>query len=269
MADPCAGPWQPSTSVGSVWSCLGSSVQGLQPVVVGWLAAIPAGRVLSMAARSPRGSPSLVGSQERQIPDTRVVQARRGSLALPGPWEPPGRPSPPAPPGEELKGRPGGRSAAGSCTMPTARSVLILAGLLALWAELPAASAQNVTTKAGVCPDLATEAVNCTVGCQSDGDCESTLKCCPAACGKACQKPDGNAPSCSWPCCSEHDSPSQPIPAHPSWQHRCSRVRRWPRAWEPCLAAAWGPGSVWEPGRLRVCSCWAMLTPSSSQRCRG
>ncbi|NWX44780.1 WAP1 protein, partial [Steatornis caripensis] len=80
--------------------------------------------------------------------------------------------------------------------MPKARSVLVLAGLLALWAELPPASTQNVTTKAGVCPDPATEAVNCTVGCQSDGDCESTLKCCPAACGKACQKPDGNAPSC-------------------------------------------------------------------------
>lgn len=114
----------------------------------GWLAAaVPAGRVLSMAAQSPRGSPSLVGSQQQQIPDTRVVQARRGSLALPGPWEPPGRPSPPAPPGEELKGRPGGHSAAGSCTMPTARSVLILAGLLALWAELPAASAQNDTSE--------------------------------------------------------------------------------------------------------------------------
>uniref|UniRef100_A0A8C5JGX8 WAP four-disulfide core domain 2 n=1 Tax=Junco hyemalis TaxID=40217 RepID=A0A8C5JGX8_JUNHY len=34
----------------------------------------------------------------------------------------------------------------------------------------------------GVCPSPATDAVNCTVGCQSDGDCESTLKCCPAAC---------------------------------------------------------------------------------------
>lgn len=60
------------------------------------LAAVPAGQVFSMAARSPQGSPFLVGSQQRQIPDTRVVQARRGSLALPGPWEPPGRPSPPA-----------------------------------------------------------------------------------------------------------------------------------------------------------------------------
>ncbi|OPJ85030.1 keratin-associated protein 10-7-like [Patagioenas fasciata monilis] len=80
--------------------------------------------------------------------------------------------------------------------MPTARSVLVLAGLLALWAELPPASAQNVTTKAGVCPDPAMEAVNCTVGCQSDGDCESTLKCCPAACGKACQKPDEKPGTC-------------------------------------------------------------------------
>uniref|UniRef100_A0A8B9MPN1 WAP four-disulfide core domain 2 n=3 Tax=Accipitrinae TaxID=8955 RepID=A0A8B9MPN1_9AVES len=53
-----------------------------------------------------------------------------------------------------------------------------------------------LAAKAGVCPDPATEAVNCTVGCQSDGDCESTLKCCPAACGKACQKPDEKPGTC-------------------------------------------------------------------------
>ncbi|NXD84453.1 WFDC2 protein, partial [Halcyon senegalensis] len=80
--------------------------------------------------------------------------------------------------------------------MPKARSVLVLAGLLALWAEPPPASAQNVTTKAGVCPDPATEAGNCTLGCQSDGDCESTLKCCPAACGRACQKPNDKPGTC-------------------------------------------------------------------------
>lgn len=51
-----------------------------------------------------------------------------------------------------------------------------------------------LSAKAGVCPDPATEEANCTVGCQSDGDCESTLKCCPAACGKACQEPNGNGP---------------------------------------------------------------------------
>ncbi|NXN72720.1 WFDC2 protein, partial [Himantopus himantopus] len=54
-----------------------------------------------------------------------------------------------------------------------------------------------LAAKAGVCPDPATtEAANCTVGCQSDGDCESTLKCCPAACGKACQKPDEKPGTC-------------------------------------------------------------------------
>ncbi|NXW87271.1 WFDC2 protein, partial [Alopecoenas beccarii] len=53
-----------------------------------------------------------------------------------------------------------------------------------------------LAAKAGVCPDPAMEAVNCTVGCQSDGDCESTLKCCPAACGKACQKPDEKPGTC-------------------------------------------------------------------------
>ncbi|NWH38245.1 WFDC2 protein, partial [Chloropsis hardwickii] len=50
--------------------------------------------------------------------------------------------------------------------------------------------------KAGVCPSPAMDAVNCTVGCQSDGDCESTLKCCPAACGMACQKPDEKPGTC-------------------------------------------------------------------------
>ncbi|XP_074409615.1 uncharacterized protein LOC102068762 isoform X2 [Zonotrichia albicollis] len=153
----------------------------------GCLAAVPARRVLSMAAQSPRGSPSLVGSQQQQIPDTRVVQARRGSLALPGPWEPPGRPSPPAPPGEELKGRPGGHSAAGSCTMPAARSVLILAGLLALWAELPAASAQNDTKKPGTCPPVNPGIPMlgvCSNQCKTDANCAGIQKCCRNGCGK-------------------------------------------------------------------------------------
>lgn len=186
--------------------------------------------------------------------------ARRGSLAQPVPYEPPGRQSPPAPPGEELKAQPGGPARAQlPCTMPKASSALLLAGLLVLWAELLPASGPNVTSeyertaprqqpasllargllgmgsrhtfrsvavlcsipeptpglgtaspppdgppthtvclclsvKAGVCPEPAAEEANCTMGCQSDGDCESTLKCCPAACGKACQEPNGNAP---------------------------------------------------------------------------
>ncbi|NWX13635.1 WFDC2 protein, partial [Aegotheles bennettii] len=53
-----------------------------------------------------------------------------------------------------------------------------------------------LAAKAGVCPEPAAEAMNCTVGCQSDGDCESTLKCCPAACGKACQRPDEKPGTC-------------------------------------------------------------------------
>uniref|UniRef100_A0A8C4TX60 WAP four-disulfide core domain 2 n=1 Tax=Falco tinnunculus TaxID=100819 RepID=A0A8C4TX60_FALTI len=75
---------------------------------------------------------------------------------------------------------------------------ILLVGILALCAQLqPATAAAGGMAKAGVCPDPATtEAVNCTVGCQSDGDCESTLKCCPAACGKACQKPDEKPGTC-------------------------------------------------------------------------
>ncbi|OXB57595.1 hypothetical protein ASZ78_010557 [Callipepla squamata] len=80
--------------------------------------------------------------------------------------------------------------------MPKASSALLLAGLLVLWAELLPASVLNVTIKAGVCPEPAVEEANCTMGCQSDGDCESTLKCCPAACGKACQEPNAKSGLC-------------------------------------------------------------------------
>ncbi|KAM8996634.1 WAP four-disulfide core domain protein 2-like isoform 2-T2 [Ara ararauna] len=76
-------------------------------------------------------------------------------------------------------------------------AIILLLGILALCSHIqPDAAAPANTAKAGVCPDPATEAVNCTVGCQSDGDCESTLKCCPAACGKACQKPDEKPGTC-------------------------------------------------------------------------
>uniref|UniRef100_A0A8B9P7Y7 WAP four-disulfide core domain 2 n=1 Tax=Apteryx owenii TaxID=8824 RepID=A0A8B9P7Y7_APTOW len=53
-----------------------------------------------------------------------------------------------------------------------------------------------VSAKAGVCPDPAMEEANCTLGCQSDSDCESTRKCCPAACGRACQDPDEKPGTC-------------------------------------------------------------------------
>lgn len=76
------------------------------------------------------------------------AMARRGSLAQPVPYEPPGRQSPPAPPGEELKAQPGGPARAQlPCTMPKASSALLLAGLLVLWAELLPASGPNVTSE--------------------------------------------------------------------------------------------------------------------------
>uniref|UniRef100_A0A8C9EMV1 WAP four-disulfide core domain 2 n=1 Tax=Pavo cristatus TaxID=9049 RepID=A0A8C9EMV1_PAVCR len=117
--------------------------------------------------------------------------ARRGSLAQPVPYEPPGRQSPPAPPGEELKAQPGGPARAQlPCTMPKASSALLLAGPPTHTVCL------CLSVKAGVCPEPAAEEANCTMGCQSDGDCESTLKCCPAACGKACQEPNEKPGTC-------------------------------------------------------------------------
>ncbi|XP_040506943.1 WAP four-disulfide core domain protein 2 isoform X1 [Gallus gallus] len=74
---------------------------------------------------------------------------------------------------------------------------VLLVGILALCTQLqPAATAAVIVVKAGVCPEPAAEEANCTMGCQSDGDCESTLKCCPAACGKACQEPNEKPGTC-------------------------------------------------------------------------
>ncbi|NXA43068.1 WFDC2 protein, partial [Eudromia elegans] len=53
-----------------------------------------------------------------------------------------------------------------------------------------------LSAKAGVCPDLATAEANCTLSCQSDSDCESSRKCCPAACGRACQNPNDKPGTC-------------------------------------------------------------------------
>ncbi|XP_067410041.1 WAP four-disulfide core domain protein 2-like [Emydura macquarii macquarii] len=75
-------------------------------------------------------------------------------------------------------------------------SFVLLVGLLALWAELPLVSGQNVTKKEGVCPDAAVEATNCTEACQSDGDCEDNLKCCQAGCGWSCQIPNAKPGTC-------------------------------------------------------------------------
>ncbi|KAM6113056.1 LOW QUALITY PROTEIN: WAP four-disulfide core domain protein 3 [Pterocles gutturalis] len=77
--------------------------------------------------------------------------------------------------------------------MPAAHRVLVLAGLLALWAEPPPASAQNAPRKP-VCPEPSMEAVNCTVGCP-DGDCEST-QCCRRPAAWPCQKPNEKPGTC-------------------------------------------------------------------------
>lgn len=64
---------------------------------------------------------------------------------------PEGSPLPPGRPHLERSLKPSGVALHAQsrlpCTMPKASSVLVLAGLLVLWAELPPASAQNVTSE--------------------------------------------------------------------------------------------------------------------------
>ncbi|KAG6930119.1 waprin-Phi1, partial [Chelydra serpentina] len=92
-------------------------------------------------------------------------------------------------------GRSGQSEPAPHSTMVKSSSLVLLVGLLGVWAELPSASGQNVTKKEGVCPD-AVEGANCTEQCQTDGDCEENLKCCQTGCGWACQMPNVKPGSC-------------------------------------------------------------------------
>ncbi|XP_053901501.1 WAP four-disulfide core domain protein 2-like [Malaclemys terrapin pileata] len=100
---------------------------------------------------------------------------------------------------ERLKsslGRSGQSEPAPHSTMVKSSSIVLLVGLLALWAELPSASGQNITKKEGVCPDTVVEAANCTEQCQADSDCEENLKCCQTSCGWSCQLPNVKPGSC-------------------------------------------------------------------------
>ncbi|XP_037771858.1 WAP four-disulfide core domain protein 2-like isoform X1 [Chelonia mydas] len=78
-------------------------------------------------------------------------------------------------------------------------TILLLVGLLALWAELPPAAGQRrprPQEKEGECPDTVVEAANCTEECQTDSDCEENLKCCQTGCGWSCQIPNVKPGSC-------------------------------------------------------------------------
>lgn len=127
-----------------------------------------------------------------------------------------------------------------------------------------------LSAKAGVCPDPATEEANCTVGCQSDGDCESTLKCCPAACGTACQEPDGNGPpprprGCCKPCSRQLTAPGLPglgSSVGPGLPLCLAAARLRGPAGSGCALAGRPPGTAHPLPWLVL----ATLAPSSSQQ---
>ncbi|XP_075756906.1 WAP four-disulfide core domain protein 2 [Pelodiscus sinensis] len=73
--------------------------------------------------------------------------------------------------------------------MGKSSSILLLVGLLALWAQLPSGASQNVTKTEDGCPGPVGKAANCSEECQADSDCAETLKCCPTTCGWSCQTP--------------------------------------------------------------------------------
>ncbi|XP_035865776.1 WAP four-disulfide core domain protein 2 [Phyllostomus discolor] len=50
--------------------------------------------------------------------------------------------------------------------------------------------------KAGVCPELENDDVNCTQECSSDEECGDYLKCCKAGCASVCYRPDEKPGSC-------------------------------------------------------------------------
>ncbi|XP_025051597.1 porwaprin-b-like [Alligator sinensis] len=69
-------------------------------------------------------------------------------------------------------------------------NLLVLAGLLALWAGLQPASGQLVPGKPGMCPP---DPVRCSKPlpnkCSSDFQCSGWLKCCHWRCARRCVEP--------------------------------------------------------------------------------
>ncbi|XP_054837318.1 scuwaprin-a-like [Eublepharis macularius] len=63
--------------------------------------------------------------------------------------------------------------------------LLLLAGLLALWALMPPASAKG---KPGSCPVRKGPGI-CLHGCSSDYSCPGRQKCCSNGCGHVCMDP--------------------------------------------------------------------------------
>ncbi|KYO19109.1 WAP four-disulfide core domain protein 18 [Alligator mississippiensis] len=69
-------------------------------------------------------------------------------------------------------------------------SVVLLTGLLALWARPQPAAGQSHIVKLGRCPMIPPGTVGtCIHGCDHDGDCPGVKKCCSNGCGQECMEP--------------------------------------------------------------------------------
>ncbi|KAM9121489.1 uncharacterized protein ACDP82_015265 [Pangshura tecta] len=68
--------------------------------------------------------------------------------------------------------------------------LLLLLGLLALWADLPPASGQLRQEKRGQCPaPINVGAAKCDNFCSTDADCPGSERCCTNGCRKECKLP--------------------------------------------------------------------------------
>nr|XP_028591493.1 whey acidic protein-like [Podarcis muralis] len=118
-------------------------------------------------------------------------------------------------------------------------ALVILVGLLALWAELTPASAQRLPGKPGTCPTLIqNNDTQCGQFCSWDNSCPGSERCCQTGCGQQCMLPrevypgycprlspqPGQATNCSATCNNDQDCGSVYLPRKKCCSNGCGKT---------------------------------------------
>ncbi|XP_033009901.1 WAP four-disulfide core domain protein 3-like [Lacerta agilis] len=118
-------------------------------------------------------------------------------------------------------------------------ALVILVGLLTLWAELTPTSGQKLPVKSGTCPALIqNNDTECGQFCSTDNSCPGSERCCQTGCGQQCMLPlevypgycprlspqPGQFANCSAICNNDQDCASGYLPRKKCCSNRCGKT---------------------------------------------
>ncbi|XP_060133405.1 WAP four-disulfide core domain protein 3-like [Zootoca vivipara] len=118
-------------------------------------------------------------------------------------------------------------------------ALVILVGLLTLWAELTLTSGQRLAGKPGTCPTLTkNNDTQCGQFCSGDNSCPGRERCCQTSCGNQCMLPlevypgycprlspqPGRAVNCSGICTNDQDCASVNLPRKKCCSKGCGKT---------------------------------------------